>query len=248
MSDLLRYGPPDDLPHPGEADHTEVSRLHAACKPASPWLAGDEREIAQLFEIVGSALSAPFGSGLRLLDFRHETAAYLSFPLLEAMLKKWCSAFVNYDGTAVQQWDAPDLRHKRVYDKNKRKRPYDQKTRPCSSIQDLLFLLCERIAPANPELKADLDAVRSYLQTLCPQRDPFNTVYWWRNQSLHGQRFAPLGRIVWSIALLLALFLLRPSFEARRSGVQAMLRFRQNTGHHRPFTFYFDQLRSDARP
>ena len=108
MSDLLRcYG--DDLPDPREADYArKITRLHAAIgKPIPLWFTHDESEIAHLFEIVGSALCAPFGLGLRLPGFRHEIASYLSFPLLEAMLKKMaCECLKGNDGVTIATWES----------------------------------------------------------------------------------------------------------------------------------------------
>ena len=148
MSDLLRcYG--DDLPDPREADYAEITRLHAAIgKPIPLWFTHDESEIAHLFEIVGSALCAPFGLGLRLPGFqtRDSLVSFVSAPRGHAQ-KDGVRVF-EYDGVTIATWRAS----RKTYKPGKQ----------CSSLGDLLFVVWDRIAPRDhPELKSDLDEVRS---------------------------------------------------------------------------------------
>ena len=79
----------------------------------------------------------------------HLILAYLGFPLLEGLLKKVCSNYVDYTGTVVAPFVIPGTRGG--------SRKYKLKDK-CSSLRDLMFLLY--LHAADPDLCPRLDEMR----------------------------------------------------------------------------------------
>lgn len=133
-------------------------------------------------------------------------SAYLAFPLLEAMLKRACAAFVGLDGGVISSFQ--------VLKSNGRVKQYDP-GRQCSSIGDLLNLHYHRVA--SVALKSLIDEFRSHVLFLEPSSDPFDSIYRWRNDSLHGTaNYSTIGGAVMSLVLLISMFEIEADYEARR--------------------------------
>ncbi|NOX76208.1 MAG: hypothetical protein GXP17_06235 [Gammaproteobacteria bacterium] len=99
------------------------------------------------------------------------TLAYLGFPLLEAISKKVCRAYVDMDGRVTTPFNVPKKTGGvREYDPNGR---WNQKQ--CSSLRDLLFLIHNELA--NEQLKKALSEFRDHISTLDNSDDPFDIVY-----------------------------------------------------------------------
>lgn len=157
--------------------------------------------------------------------------AYLSFPLLEGICKRKCSTYMNEDGAVVHPFTVTDASGRAItYDPAGRKRR-------CSSLRDLLLLLHGQVA--NPSLRANLDVLRGHLAQLDPTVDPFDTVFSWRNQTLHGEaNFQSVGGTILSWAILVSLDDLEPDFETRRSTAAQHAHMRSRMGHRLPLSFY----------
>ena len=156
---------------------------------------------------------------------------YLAFPVLEAILKKTCAQFVDYDGRVVSSFD--------VTRSDGGVHSYRSGGR-CGSIRDLLFLLHQRVASA--ELVRALDYLRRHLQSL-DARDPFDLLYDWRNASLHGQTsFPTIGGTVLNTALLIALDSVKDDYERirgeTRERVDRDVEGARVAGLQSPWSFY----------
>lgn len=131
-------------------------------------------------------------------------SAYLSFPLLEGVLKRACHSYVGMDGSVVAEFARADG-SKPSYKVGKR----------CSSLNDLLAL--HRSCIACSDLGGLIDEFRLHFEAAHPGMSAFSRMYEWRNQSLHGTtHIATIGALVLNYALLIAIFELAPCFESRR--------------------------------
>lgn len=135
--------------------------------------------------------------------------AQLSFPLLEAILRKSCKEYVNYLGKVKKDFEI---------EKNGRKVSYKKKeNRKVSSIAVLLHLYYEKVATS--EIRKKLDLIRTHLNDLEKEnpKEAFEIIYQWRNSSLHGNTSLPtIGGTILSIVLIIAVASLRDSYESIR--------------------------------
>jgi hypothetical protein len=155
--------------------------------------------------------------------------AYISLPLLEAVLKLACKAYVSTNGVVTTQFDTPRQNGtgRKIYDVRHR----------CSSLRDLLYLHHERVAA--PALRAHLDKFRDHLAYLDNSQDPFDLIYTWRNDSLHGSaNYQTIGGTILGLTLIVALFALENDFEAQRQAALENYRWESTTGRKSPWSFY----------
>ena len=104
----------------------------------------------------------------QLLQESNLVLAYIGFPLLEAVLKRACAAYVALDGQVISAFSVPNKQgNQRQYDPNGSPRE-----RQCSSLRDLLFLHSTFVA--GPRLRALLDYFRLHLKLLDGTEDPFD--------------------------------------------------------------------------
>ncbi len=159
--------------------------------------------------------------------------AHLAFPLLEAVLKRACAAYVAFDGRVVSAFSVPNKQgNPREYDPNG---PF--RNRQCSSLRDLLFL--HSTVVASPKLKNLLDRFCERLTTLDASQDPFDLIYGWRNQSLHGStNFQTIGGTILSFSLLISLFEIEHGFEEYRFRTFENCRWLAQLPSKSPWSFY----------
>lgn len=154
--------------------------------------------------------------------------AYLSFPLLEALLKRACAAFIAFDGTVTAQFQTS-----RRNGTMREYKPQDQ----CSSIRDLLHLYYKNVAPASRQTL--IDEFRSHIQFLDSSQDPFDLIFQWRNDSLHGTaNYQTIGGTILSLALLISIFEIETDYEQRRQRAIEHCRWEAQSGHKSPWSFY----------
>ncbi len=154
--------------------------------------------------------------------------AYLGFPLLEAVLKRACANYVAFDGRVISAFSVPNKQgNPRQYNPNSQ----------CSSLRDLLFL--HSTAVAGPRLRALVDSLRVHLTLLDGTQDPFDLLYGWRNQSLHGStNFQTIGGTVLNFSLLISLFEIEHNFEPHRLQALEGCRWEAQSQHRTPWSFY----------
>lgn len=161
--------------------------------------------------------------------------AYLGFPVLEAVLKRACADYVAFDGQVKKLFSVPPRK------KNGVSRRYDPnglfKDRQCSSLRDLLFL--HRDIVATPKQRMLIDRFRLHLTSLDQNRDPFDLLYRWRNDSLHGNTsFTTIGGTVLNLALLISIFELEKDFDQRRLRAIEKCRWESQLVSKSPWSFY----------
>ncbi len=166
----------------------------------------------------------------------HLIVAYLGFPLLEGLLKKVCSNYVDCAGTVVAAFDVPA-----AGGGTRKYIPNDPRKGTCSSLRDLMFLLYQHVA--DPDLRSRLIEMRDLLNGLDSTLDPFDLLYSWRNCSLHGQTgFPTIGGTLLNLAVLIAFNQIRADYERLRdevwSDVQRNLAVFRLTGHRSPWSYY----------
>lgn len=145
-----------------------------------------------------------------LLHESHLILAYLGFPLLEAVLKQTCSAYVDINGKVISTFTVPT----RTVSKEREYSPQGR-SQQCSSLRDLLFLTYNSVA--EPDLQALIEKFRSHISFLDNTQDPFDLIYSWRNQSLHGStNFMTIGGTLLNLSLLISLHKIKSQYEDMR--------------------------------
>jgi hypothetical protein len=160
---------------------------------------------------------------------------YLSFPLLEAVIKKKCCDFLEKDGRVKKEFKVPNKEGGRDIGYA----PADKKSKnKCSSIRDMLFLLYEYVS--DKELKVDIDQIRGKLVSLESEKDGFDVIGKWRNTSLHGQGVLnAVGGTLLNIAVLITLHDQKDSYEKYRSYALKSTKFNEpHIGIRPPWIFY----------
>jgi hypothetical protein len=159
--------------------------------------------------------------------------AYLGVPLLEAILKRACATFVAFDGRVISAFSVPTKQgNVKRYDPNGSFR-----NSQCSSLRDLLFLHSRDVA--TPRLRTLLDKFRVHLTSLDGTQDPFDLLYDWRNQSLHGStNVQTIGGTVLNLSLLISLFEIEQSFEQHRLQILDHCRWEAQSQCKSPWSFY----------
>jgi hypothetical protein len=170
--------------------------------------------------------------GRELLKETRVALAYLVFPLLEAVLKRACSDFVNFDGKVVTTFSVA-TRHNE---------PKQYKVgKQCSSMRDLLFLHHKQVA--CPSLRNLLDSFLGHISAVEGNDDPFDLIYKWRCQSLHGaaqvENFLNIiGGTLLCLTLLISIFEIEHGFEQRREEAICRLTFEAKLPEKLPGSFY----------
>ena len=159
--------------------------------------------------------------------------AYLGFPLLESITKRICSNFVQMDGTVIAPFQVLNkIGNVKEYDPNGR---FNQKQ--CANLRDLLFLLYDQIA--DPDLKRLLSEFRQHISSLDSTEDPFDIIYKWRNQSLHGTtNFQTIGGTLLNLTSLICIYQLRDNYSDLRVKVLEQCRWESQHEHKSPWSFY----------
>ncbi len=158
----------------------------------------------------------------------HIALAYLGFPLLEMMTKRACSAFVDLAGNVISDFSVP-RRTGGMKDYKVGKK--------VSSLRDLLHLQYSVVA--TPNLRSLISKLRVHLSELDGSQDPFDLVYAWRNDSLHGSAsLQTIGGTLLNWSLLTVLAELEPAFEKHREIVLEHCRREAQSSHRSPWSFY----------
>ena len=179
----------------------------------SPLFPADQYKIKSLYEgCIRAALA-------QSVDRSTVVLAFLSFPLLEAVLKRACAARLALNGDVIADFDVYDKRGGRVFYSALSKR-----RNRCNSVRDLLLLHYQL---ASAELRRLIDRLRDHIAIFDSTQDPFDLIYDWRDQSLYGSaNLGTIGGTVLNICLLISLFDIEPGFDRYRETVAAQYRRR----------------------
>ncbi|MBI1744804.1 hypothetical protein HYR54_17315 [Candidatus Acetothermia bacterium] len=171
--------------------------------------------LASITSITLSRQTNPLGFNEKFMLKAHLILAYLSLPLLEAILKKVCKAYVDYDGNVIKPFN--------VQGRGGNLKEYDPHSsslsqRKCSSLRDLLHLFYKDVS--DTDLKSKLDEMRKHLSTLDSTKDPFDLIYEWRNSSLHGHtNFQTIGGTILNLTILILFSQIRSDYERVRDDI-----------------------------
>ena len=161
----------------------------------------------------------------------HTALTYLAFPLLEGVVKRKCSHYVEMDGTILHEWSTTAA--------NGRPQTH-QVGRRCSSLWSLLDLL--KTLVACEELRDDLANIEDHLATYSDDGSPgFKVLYDWRNGSLHGASMnGTVGGTVLNTAILIALSDIRDNYDAIRQQTleQVQRDLRYASSDRSPWSYY----------
>lgn len=218
----ILVGPKGTLFNAGER---ELHRLMGLACRAS--LAGVSRPDRQGFEESRARYQMMEPNARELVTHSHEVLAYLAFPVLEGTLRRMGKGYVDYSGNVL----APFQGRTRSYQVGER----------CSSLGDLLQMLYSLIA--GPELKKDLDDFRQHIARLAPGVDAFDTIFQWRNSSLHGSTTHPtIGGTIFTMALLIGLDHVKGDYDAIRGAALQHVAWEMQTagasGFRSPWSYY----------
>lgn len=128
------------------------------------------------------------------------SVSYLSFPLLEATLRKACKDYVDFSGKVVAPFDIKNKKGKIIDQYHTDKKLGKPQ---CSNIGHLLHLYSCK----DETTKEKMEYLLKYIPEISPNEDVFKTIYIWRNNSLHGdvKAFSNIGGIVLNISLFIIL-------------------------------------------
>lgn len=156
------------------------------------------------------------------------TLAYLAFPLLEGACKKLCSDYISMDGNVLQSFEVPNRK-----DGVKKYDPNVWNRKQCSSLRDLLFLTSRLYSTI------ELENVKQHIKELEGGSDAFDTIYKWRNQSLHGTTsFQTIGGTLLNLVLLLLINKLEHNFEQVRKETVTQCRWNLQHENRVPWSYY----------
>lgn len=191
----------DDVERQTEALFTAVLRA-ALCQRLSTKLPPDQFDLSEF--------------GVQ----SHIVLAYLAFPLLEAVLRRACSQYIQIDGTVLQDFDG-----------------YKAGKRRCSNVGDLLKLHHESVASAD--LKVGLDFFRSHIQMLDGSSDPYEVIFKWRNGSLHGETmYSTIGGTILNLILWILMADLGDEYEGLRAKALESSQREALSGYRSQRSFY----------
>ncbi len=164
----------------------------------------------------------------RLISRKLFILKFLTYLLLESLLKAHCSSFVQADGTVTTQFS--------IQRRNGSNRLYNPGNR-CSSLRDLFILLQQ--SSASPELLETLQRLESHFQRLDPT--PFiDLLYEWRNATLHGtSEITAVSGTSFNLCLLLCLELVQPNYAGlQQAAVQNVVNWKAAKFNLSPIYYY----------
>jgi hypothetical protein len=125
-----------------------------------------------------------------LIDHSAVVLSYISFPLLEALVRRSCPAYVDMDGVVQQPFERANGS---LYPVGSR----------CNSVGDMLRLLLNHVAGQG--LKGNLTEILNHIENVAGEDEGCSVIYNWRNSSLHGETtHQTIGGTVYGLSLIIA--------------------------------------------
>jgi hypothetical protein len=216
-------------PEQGEIKSLYETALHAALAHCRKPVSSKEERQAQI-----RIQNLQPHHATQLLFNAHLVLAYLTFPLLEGVLKRACAKFVAFDGKVLSPFT---ILHKKGGERRYAPNRFKGVRAQCSSLRDLLFLHLSDVS--SLALRNSLERFREHIRVLDGTEDPFDLIYDWRNQSLHGSgSFQTIGGTILSLSLLISLFEIEHNFIQHRETVLESCRFQAGLEYRSPWSFY----------
>lgn len=124
-----------------------------------------------------------------LLRSQPRILSYLTFPLLEAIARSICNAFINPDGTVINTFTIDGRR----YNAGQR----------CNSLKHALM---QSESLSSQVFQGWHSRLENVVQRITPTAPLYTAIYGWRNEVLHGGDFvASKNRIILNLAILFLL-------------------------------------------
>jgi hypothetical protein len=153
-------------------------------------------------------------SAARFLESNHVALSYLCFPLLEAIARRACGDFLDINGVVLQSFPRSSGGSYSV-------------TKRCSNVGDVLRLLRDRVA--DNTLRTDMNDLLAHVAGIAGSTDGYETVFVWRNSSLHGEATRQtIGGTIYTLSLLIALNDIKSNYIKLRD--DAVMRVRREVG------------------
>jgi hypothetical protein len=168
----------------------------------------------EAFDRASQARNLLNNSAAQFLDSSHVALSYLCFPLLEAVARRACGAFLDINGVVLQSFPRSSGGSYSV-------------TRRCSNVGDVLRLLRDQVA--DNTLQADMNDLLAHVAGIAGSTDGYETVFVWRNSSLHGEAtHQTIGGTIYTLSLLIALNDIKSDYVKFRD--DAVTRVRREVG------------------
>jgi len=165
-----------------------------------------------------------------LIGSSQTVLSYLCFPLLEAVARRACSAYVGLNGEVRQPFARANGG---LYKTGK----------PCSNVGDVLRLLRDHVAGST--LRNNLAEILTHVANMAGESDGCSVIFDWRNSSLHGETtLDTIGGTVYTLSLLIALDGIESSYIEARDEALKWIGHRQWIGQlsreypRSPLTYY----------
>lgn len=191
----------------------EIKELFSICIRST--LAGIEkppRDHEEALERFNYRREYPLENNLNELNLNKSLIlSYISFPLLEGILKKFCNEYVLLSGKVIK-----DFKVVRGSGYNK----FYRNGESINSIQDLLLLAIQIVGDIH--LVEDLNIILEHIARLDKgnTNDPCKIIYNWRNSSLHGEtNYSTIGGTILNIAIIIILHSIEEEYSKNLSNI-----------------------------
>ncbi|AVK50680.1 hypothetical protein AXY43_23155 [Clostridium sp. MF28] len=160
----------------------------------------------------------------------HLILAYLSFPLLESVLKKHCHEYVLLSGKVIKDFDV------------KRGTGYTKKYitgDSINSIEDLLLLIIQKVGKET--LVKNLNSILEHIKGLNEENpnEPCRIIYNWRNSSLHGETsYSTIGGTILNIAIIIFLHSIENEYNQNLPKIKENVSWNIQCNSQAPWIFY----------
>lgn len=156
--------------------------------------------------------------------------SYISFPLLEGILKKFCNEYVLLSGKVIRNFKVVrGSGYNKLYKNGE----------SINSIQDLLLLVIQIVGDIH--LVEDLNIILEHIAMLDKENtnDPCKIIYNWRNSSLHGETsYSTIGGTILNIVIIIILHSIEDTYNKHLSNILDDVRWNVETKCMSPSAFY----------
>lgn len=219
------------LERPGPLSHSvdrEISQLAETAARAALTNAARPMRPREAFEYRAEVDRLLNRNANYLINHSYIVLSYISFPLLEAVVRRACPTYVDMNGVVQQPFEKANGK---LYAVGAR----------CNSVGDMLRLLRDRVA--GHELKNNLIEILSHIEKITGVSDGCSVIYDWRNSSLHGETtHQEIGGTVFGLSLIIALSDIEDRYvqlrDAAAARAQQQQLVAQLSASPSPFGFY----------